>query len=124
MIANQDDKDSLQKTIRTGEASVLRAEKFGDLITADHKVLNEEGEPRNNHQPLNGFSLIRAKLKLLRRRKRVQESFSSRQTSRKSFALTIHWNLAHFVKNYCGITELQHLIDPRRTVLLKELYAE
>ena len=34
---------------RTGEA-VPRAEKFGDLITADHEVLNEEGESRNNHQ--------------------------------------------------------------------------
>ena len=32
---------------RTGEA-VPRAEKFGDLITADHKVLNEEGESRDN----------------------------------------------------------------------------
>ena len=35
---------------RTGEA-VPRAEKFGDLIRADHKVLfNEEGESRNNHR--------------------------------------------------------------------------
>ena len=34
---------------RTGEAAP-RAEKFGDLITADHKVLNEEGESRNNHR--------------------------------------------------------------------------
>ena len=34
---------------RTGE-EVLRAEKFGDLITTDHKVLNEEGESRNNHR--------------------------------------------------------------------------
>ena len=34
---------------RTGEA-VPRAEKFGDLITADHKVLNEEGESRHNHR--------------------------------------------------------------------------
>ena len=34
---------------RTGEA-VPRAEKFGIFITADHKVLNEEGESRNNHQ--------------------------------------------------------------------------
>ena len=33
---------------RTGEA--LRAEKFGDLITADHKVLSEGGESRNNHR--------------------------------------------------------------------------
>ena len=34
---------------RIGEA-VPRAEKFGDLITADHKVLNEGCESRDNHQ--------------------------------------------------------------------------
>ena len=34
---------------RPGEA-VPRAEKFGDLITADHKVHNEEGKSRNNHR--------------------------------------------------------------------------
>ena len=33
----------------TGEAPP-RAEKFGELITADHKVLNEECELRNNHR--------------------------------------------------------------------------
>ena len=34
---------------RPGEA-VPQADKFGDLITADHKVLNEEGESRNIHR--------------------------------------------------------------------------
>ena len=34
---------------RTDEA-VLRAEKFGDLITADRKVFNQGGESRNNHR--------------------------------------------------------------------------
>ena len=34
---------------RNGEA-VPRAEKFGDLITADHKVLNDNCESRNNHR--------------------------------------------------------------------------
>ena len=34
---------------RTGEAP-LRAQKSGDLITADHNVLNEECESRNNHR--------------------------------------------------------------------------
>ena len=29
---------------------VLRAENFGDLITADHKVLSEDCESRNNHR--------------------------------------------------------------------------
>ena len=33
----------------TGEA-VPRAEKFGDLTTADHNVLSEEGESRHNHR--------------------------------------------------------------------------
>ena len=33
---------------RTGEA-LLRAEKFGDLMTADHKVLDEGCESRDNH---------------------------------------------------------------------------
>ena len=34
---------------RTGTV-VPRAEHFGDLITADHKVLSEESESRNNHR--------------------------------------------------------------------------
>ena len=34
---------------RIGEA-VPRAEKFGDLITADHKVLSDNCESRNNHR--------------------------------------------------------------------------
>ena len=34
---------------RKGEA-VPRAENFGDLITADHKVLSENCESRNNHR--------------------------------------------------------------------------
>ena len=34
---------------RTGEA-VPRAEHFGDMLTADHKVVSEGGESRNNHR--------------------------------------------------------------------------
>ena len=34
---------------RTGE-DVPRAGKFGDLITADNKILEEESESRNNHR--------------------------------------------------------------------------
>ena len=34
---------------RNGEA-VPRAENFGDLIAADHKVLSESCESRNNHR--------------------------------------------------------------------------
>ena len=35
--------------IRNGEA-VLRAEKFGDLMTADHNVFSDSCESRNNHR--------------------------------------------------------------------------
>ena len=35
---------------RRDEGSIPRAEKFGDLITADHKVLNEGSESRNSHR--------------------------------------------------------------------------
>ena len=54
---------------RNGEA-VPRAVNFGDLITADHKVLSDNSESRNNHRyavgmccrtwPLNGSRHIRA----------------------------------------------------------------
>ena len=115
---------------RTGEV-VPRAEKFGDLTTADHKVLNEEGESWNNHRyavvvqdlATQWIQPYPCKTKNFSGRKRVFESFSNRHKSQKYF-LTIHWNLANLVKNYHGITELQHLIDPRQMVLLKERYAE
>ena len=35
---------------RRNRLAVLRAENFGDLITADHKVLSENCESRNNHR--------------------------------------------------------------------------
>ena len=35
---------------RRNGGAVPRAEKFGDLITADHNVLSEEGESRHNHR--------------------------------------------------------------------------
>ena len=85
----------------TGEA-VPQAEKFGDFKTADHKVLNEEGKSRSNHRyavvvqdlATRWIQSHPCKTKTSRRRKRVYESSSSRQKSRKSFTLTVHWNLA------------------------------
>ena len=35
---------------RRNGGAVPRAEKFGDLITADHKVLSDNCESRNNHR--------------------------------------------------------------------------
>ena len=101
---------------RTGEA-VPRAEKFSDMVTADHKVLNEEGASRNNHR----FAVVVQDLatsidSILSVQnenfsgdgKGVYKSFSSRHRSQKLFAQTIRWNLANLVKNFHGIIELRH----------------
>ena len=71
---------------RTGEAEP-HPPMFGDSITEDHKVVNEEGESRNNHrhavvvQDLATqwiqFNDIRAKQKLLRRRKKFVNIFGA-----------------------------------------------
>ena len=42
-------RDSLQKTLRH-PTQIRRTENFGDLITADHAVLNEECESHNSHR--------------------------------------------------------------------------
>ena len=49
------------------------------------------------------------KQRLHKRRKRLSESFYSRQTSQKSFTLTTHWNLAKHVKI---LTESSNLYTP------------
>ena len=79
---------------RTGE-TVLRAEKFGDF---DYSR-SQSPQPRNNHR----YAVVAQDLATQWRRKGVYDSFSSRLKSRKSFILTIHWNLANLVKLYHGI---------------------
>ena len=67
--------------------------------------------------PLNGCSRLRAKQNLLRRRKRVHESFSSRQEGQKSFILTNHSNSEKHVKIYPGIIVHQRLTVPKQKVM-------
>ena len=85
---------------------------------------NTETQSWYKIQALNGYNLIRDKQKLLSRRTRVFDSFSSRRKSQKSFVLTFPWNLANPVKNYHGNIGHQRPIDPRRMVLLRERYVE
>ena len=109
---------------RRDEGSIPRAEKFGDLITTDHKVLNEGSESRNNHryavvvqdlatQLIQSFSCKKQKIR--RRLRRVYESFESRHRSQKFFTRPIHWNLASLVKNYHGIIERPRLVTQKQT---------
>ena len=50
-VETQKRKHSIHAYFRKNhKKSILRAETYGDLITAEHKVLNEGRESRNNHR--------------------------------------------------------------------------
>ena len=70
-----------------------------------------------------GFNLIRAKLKLLRKQKRAYQSSSSGRGNQKSFTLTIPKILAKLVKMYPGVIVRQHLTVQKQMGLLRERYA-
>ena len=104
---------------RTGEA-LPRAEKFGDLIAADHRVLSEscvnletiiDMQSWCRTWPPNESSRIRAKQKLLRKHKGACKSSWDQIGSLKSFTLTIPWNSAKLVKIFPGIIVRQHHTD-------------
>ena len=88
---------------RTGEA-LPRAEKFGDLIMADHKV--------------------HVKQQLFRKHKRAYKSSWSRRGNQKLFALTNPQNLAKPVKIFLGIIVRRHHTDQKQMRLLTEQCAE
>ena len=112
---------------RNGEA-VPRAEKFGDLITADHKVLSDNCESRNNHRyavvvqdsATQWIQEYPCKTKLHRKLKEACKSCWSPIGSLKSFTLTIPWNSAKPVK----IIARLHHTDQKQMGLLKEQCAE
>ena len=113
---------------RRNGGAVPRAEKFSDLITADHKVLSDNCESRNNHryaivvQDLanNGSSRIRAKTKLHKKPREACKSSWNPRGILKSFTLTIPWNSAKLVKISPGIIVRRHHTDHKQVGLLRE----
>ena len=113
--------------------AVPRAEIFGDLTTADHKVLNDNCESRNNHrcavvvQDL-ATQWIQAhpckNKNSTRNPEETCKSFWSPRGNQKSFTLTIPWNSAKLVKIFHGIIARLHHTDRRLMVLRKEQCAE
>ena len=110
---------------------VPRAENFGDLITADHKVLKVTNletiidvQSWCKTWPPNGSNHIRARKKLLRKHKGACGRSWSRIGILKSFTLTITWNLAKLVKIFPGIIVRRHHTDRKQMGLLREQYAE
>ena len=117
---------------RTGEA-LPRAEKFGDLITADHKVLNEGCVSRDNHQypvvvqdlATQWIQSYPCKTKTSHEtEKEFVKSSWNRHTNQKSFTPATHWNLENNVKISPGIIARLHHTDRRLMVLLNEQCAE
>ena len=112
---------------RNGEA-VPRAVNFGDLITADHKVLSDNCESRNNHryavvvQDLATQWIQAYPCKNKTSQKKPREACKNSWNPRgnlKSFTLTIPWNLAKLVKISPGIIARLHHTDRRLMVLRK-----
>ena len=101
---------------RRNGGAVPRAENFGDLKTADHKVLSDNCESRNNHR----YGHIRVKPKLHKKPKEACKSSWSPIGIPKSFTLTIPRNLAKLVKIPPGIIARLHHIDLKQMGLLRE----
>ena len=117
-----------QRTKITGEppcrrrigGAVTRAENFGDLTTADHKVLSEGCESRHNHQyavVVQGLATqwiqsypCKAKNSQENTKGACKSSWS-RIGSQQSFTLTIPWTLAKPVKIFPGIIVRRHHTD-------------
>ena len=100
---------------RNGEA-VPRAEKFGDLITADHKVLSESCESRNNHRyaivvqdlATQWIQAFPCKTKISQETQRSLQKFLEPET--------VPWNLAKLVKIFPGIIVRLHHTDQKHGI--------
>ena len=111
-------------------AAILRAENVGDLTTANHKVLGEGCEFRNNHRYVvvvqdlatQWIQSYPCKTKTSQEMENYESSWS-RRGNQKSFTLTIPKNLANLVNTYLGIIARQHLTIQKQMVLLRERYA-
>ena len=114
---------------RRNSGGVPRAANFGDLITADHKVLCDNCESRNNHR----YAVVVQDLatqwiqaypcknkNFTGNTEKLCKSSWSPTGILKSFALTIPWNLAKLVKIFPGIIARLHHTDQKQMGLLKE----
>ena len=102
---------------------ILRAEKYGDLITTKDVNLGTISDtlPWYKFSP---HSAVRVKPKHHKRQRRIQESSYSRRSNQKIFTRSIYKILASIVKNHHGIIEQLHFIDQRQAELQNELYVE
>ena len=90
------------------------------MIKADHKVLSEEGESRNNHR----YAVVPCKSKNFSGDGKEFTKVSRAVRIAESHLQTIRGNVANPLKIYRGITERPLLIDPRQMAFLRHQYEE
>ena len=98
-IAKSAREPKLQELLAENAPAIRYLEQIGDLITADHKVLNEGGEFRNSPRyaavvqdlATQWSQSYPRKTKTSQETEKISRKFL--EPSRKSFALTIYWNL-------------------------------
>ena len=115
----------------TGEA-LFRAEEYGELMAADHKVFSEGCESRDNHR----YAAVVQDLATQWIQSYPCKTKSSHETEKSLSTLldtshrpkrntqTTRWNLGEDVKIYHGIAAFQFFIDPRQMAQLKEPFDE
>ena len=98
--------------------AVLRAEKVGDLTSADHNVLSEGCQSRNNHRCAMMVQVLatqwiqpyRCKTNFLHETERSQRKFLEPSENQLSVTLTLHWNFG----NCCAELSWNHRISTVR----------
>ena len=109
---------------RRNSGAVLRAQIFGDLITADHKVLSDNCESRNNHRyavvvqdlATQWIHAHPCKTKTSQETQRSLQKFLEPDRKPKVIYTdkTIPWNSANLVKISPGIIARLHHTDQKR----------
>ena len=87
----------------TGDA-VRRTEKFGDVITADHKVSDEDGESRNNHR----YAVVVQDMAARWIQSYPCESKTSQETERslQKVSRAVRKAESHFCRQVCDIWQI------------------
>ena len=113
---------------RRNGGAVLRAANFGDLITADHKVLSDSCESRNNHRyavvvqdlATQWIQAYPCKTKNSQETQRSLQKFLEPDRKPKVIYTAKDWTSANPVKISPGIIARLRHTDQKQMVLLKE----
>ena len=109
--------------------SILPSEKCGDLTTAEHKVLNEGRESRNNHRYAVVVQVLATQwnpcqTKISQETEKNSRKFPEPSQKPKVIYANDSLEFASLVNNYHGIIERLHLLTQKQTELQNELFDE